>query len=236
MKSIMKKQELALLVAEQSAVVINRLRSVGPVAADKEVELFADKHGDKNTLELIKALPPLVVADLVKEFDSTKMGMAGSLLTPELLVNVVERLPLLGADVRRLRDTLCAVILQHEKTATRMKYFDALAKSKIGFLALVAAVAAGRCEDFFHFAKSGNFNEDDDDQSAETYASIPHGGWEELCFVLKTSSKNVFPRLLEDLRGGFKTRPSRNLFEEYAMEAKMAFSSDIVDDPYVVMS
>ncbi|MCF7844056.1 hypothetical protein K9M47_04175 [Candidatus Gracilibacteria bacterium] len=175
--------DLTLEVNERATALVAILQQQGAVAADKAVEVVADKEGDKSAAKLIGRLPAVVVADIVVQFDYTKPSIVGMIVTPKQLRKVVERLPLMDQE-NRISDVLCGVILHEDDTRKRKAFLSEFTRNEIG-IGLLAIALEG--DEFISFIKTGSFSSGEDAEKA-TSENIDFGGKQELAFALKEYS------------------------------------------------
>lgn len=213
-------------INDQPLAVVGILRQHGAVVAEAAIQMVADKDGDKTAAQLIAKLPALAIADIVCEFDYTKPSIVGALLTPLQLRKVIERLPLLDGNIP---DTLCSIILQFEESAKRGAYFRELGKTEIGLTALAVAFEA---ETLLLFARTGQFDEDDD---PVTLPKVKVGEWEDLLFSLRACAPSVFTRVVRTVSLAYSAKPRRNLHEELKSNVRRMFGGKVdMSDPYSV--
>ena len=220
-------------VNERPQAVVSVLRQSGAVIANDLIQGLADKHGDGVAKALVAKLPAHAVAEIVKSFDYTKTSIVGDLLTPVLLRDAVCRLPLQRSETDSdVCDVLCAVIIPRNEEGTSGAFFRELGKSTLGVLALATAFPH---EEMVAYHACGCFSEDDDAEEVDE-RSVKVGSWEELAFLLKTTSPSVFYKVMEVIQTSLANMPPTDLNVEFERLARETFKMDTVDtdDPYAV--
>lgn len=213
--------------------LVSVLRQSGAIVANDLVQSLADTYGDQVAKALVAKLPAHAVAEIVKSYDFTKTSIVGDLLTPALLRDAVCRLPLQRSETDSdVCDVLCAVIIPRNEEGKSGTFFRELGKSALGILALATAFPH---EEMVAYHKCGCFSEEDDAEEVDE-RSVKAGSWEELAFLLKTTSPSVFYKVLEVIQTSLANTPPIDLNEEFARLARETFKMDTVDtdDPYAV--
>jgi hypothetical protein len=146
---------------DRTTVVVSLLKREGPLVAEKAIDDLADKEGDKAAVAVIKTLPALALADIIREFDYTKPSIIMMLVTPVHLRKVVERLPLFGDGASRTMQVVTGIVFQEDEWTKRRPFFTELGKSEFCVKALALALLYYVEEDeirFFHHTKSFDFD------------------------------------------------------------------------------
>lgn len=222
-----------ITVDKRPQALVKALRQSGAVVANDLVQNLADNFGDQVAKALVAKLPAHAITEIVKSFDFTKTSIVGDLLTPALLRDAVCRLPLQRAEIDSdVSDILCAVIIPRNEEGKSGPFFREFGKTKLGILALATAFPH---KEMVAYHKCGCFSEEEDADEVDEN-SVKAGEWEELAFLLKTTSPSVFYKVLEVIQTALDHEPPIDLNAEFERLARETYKMDMVDtdDPYAV--
>lgn len=178
------------------------LRTQGPRAAERQMDIIAHRAGDNELTKLISDMDPSEVATVIVEGDFTKTSIASHLISPDLFLNALERLGANWKNVRQegltslrftknqIEDFVLSVTLGGNP-ARRQEMINAMLRHSLARRVIMILPLYEECKEDDYFLSV--LNQLDSRQ-------VEHGTWQELYVEIESVDSDAFVLLRNELR------------------------------------